>query len=287
MAIGNENVVHVGDLPEDASEDFLTRFFSDVGTVRRVVVKNTKRDAKGRPICYAFVTFDKPEEVARAIERHNYTKFNGTPIRISRADAETWRILRSGEGILFVKNLDPDVEVAELHDALGNFGDIISCKLPMDDGKARGYAYVQFRRPADAERARIELGEASINGRPVVVMKYTRREPRNPETTFTNVYIKNLPESVKTDEDLSQLFAEFGEVSSAKLAIDDQGVSRRFGFCAMGDQAHGHEHALAAIEGLNDKEVDNCKLVATRAKDKAEREREVRKEGRTVRSFTG
>ena len=44
-----------------------------------------------------------------------------------------------------------------------------------------------------------------------------------------NLYIKNLDESI-TDDKLKELFCTFGKITSAKIAVDDKGTSKGFGF---------------------------------------------------------
>ena len=62
-----------------------------------------------------------------------------------------------------------------------------------------------------------------------------------------NIYVGNLPYTVR-DDDLRELFAEYGEVSSAKVIMDrETNRSKGFGFVEMSDSAD----AQAAIDGLN------------------------------------
>jgi RNA recognition motif-containing protein len=63
-----------------------------------------------------------------------------------------------------------------------------------------------------------------------------------------NLYVGNL--SFNTDdEELSQLFAGYGEVLSAKVIMDrDTGRSRGFGFVEMAGRSEG-EQAIAALNG--------------------------------------
>jgi RNA recognition motif. (a.k.a. RRM, RBD, or RNP domain) len=54
----------------------------------------------------------------------------------------------------------------------------------------------------------------------VTVCRFVDRSEREKndvqhQQQFTNLYVKNLPASVKTQEDLEQMFAEYGEISSA------------------------------------------------------------------------
>ena len=62
-----------------------------------------------------------------------------------------------------------------------------------------------------------------------------------------NIYVGNLSFSL-TDENLQEVFAEYGEVSSARIITDrETGRSKGFGFVEMPNKAD----AEAAIEALN------------------------------------
>lgn len=77
-----------------------------------------------------------------------------------------------------------------------------------------------------------------------------------------NIYIGNLSAEV-TDEELSNLFAEYGKVSSAKVIRDMfSQESRGFGFVEMPAQAE----AQKAIDELNTKEIKGKKLVVNEAR---------------------
>jgi RNA recognition motif-containing protein len=81
------------------------------------------------------------------------------------------------------------------------------------------------------------------------------------------LYVGNLAYSVR-DENLQQLFSEFGSVASAKVMMDrDTGRSKGFGFVEMGSDAE----AQAAIRGLNGKSCDGRALVVNEARPKEDR----------------
>ena len=66
-----------------------------------------------------------------------------------------------------------------------------------------------------------------------------------------NLYISNLSYNI-SDEDLRLLFADYGEITSAKVIMDrETGRSRGFGFVELSDD----ELAKKAIEELNQAEV--------------------------------
>ena len=61
-----------------------------------------------------------------------------------------------------------------------------------------------------------------------------------------NIYVGNLPWSAN-DEELRELFAAFGSVSSARVITDrETGRSRGLGFVEMDD---GAEEAIAELNG--------------------------------------
>ncbi|MCR6719912.1 MAG: RNA-binding protein [Chitinophagaceae bacterium] len=63
-----------------------------------------------------------------------------------------------------------------------------------------------------------------------------------------NIYVSNLSFNVQ-DEDLREFFAEYGEVSSAKVITDKfTNRSRGFGFVEMPDEEAGQK-AIAELDG--------------------------------------
>jgi RNA recognition motif-containing protein len=63
-----------------------------------------------------------------------------------------------------------------------------------------------------------------------------------------NLYLGNLPFRVSEDE-IRDLFSEFGEVTSVKLVSDrDTGRPKGFGFVEMSDQ-DGGQKAIAELDG--------------------------------------
>ena len=82
-----------------------------------------------------------------------------------------------------------------------------------------------------------------------------------------NIYVGNLSYNL-SDNDLKQLFAEYGSCNSAKIIEDrDTGRSKGFGFVEM---ANG-EDGLKAIEGLNGKDVEGRSLTVNEARPREER----------------
>lgn len=81
------------------------------------------------------------------------------------------------------------------------------------------------------------------------------------------LYVGGLPFS-HGDDDLAQMFAEYGEVVSATIIMDrETNRSKGFGFVEL-DSA---EAATAAIAALNGSELDGRKLTVDNARPPRER----------------
>jgi cold-inducible RNA-binding protein len=79
-----------------------------------------------------------------------------------------------------------------------------------------------------------------------------------------NMYVSNLSFHT-TDEDLRKLFAQYGNVSSAKVITDrESGRSRGFGFVEMDSEAEANE----AMKNLNNTEIEGRALSVTVAREK-------------------
>ena len=82
-----------------------------------------------------------------------------------------------------------------------------------------------------------------------------------------NIYVSNLSFNVQ-DEDLKSYFADYGEVTSAKVINDKEtGRSRGFGFVEMSDDAV----AQKAITELDGATVDGRAIKVSVAKPREER----------------
>jgi RNA recognition motif-containing protein len=81
-----------------------------------------------------------------------------------------------------------------------------------------------------------------------------------------NIFVANLSFQTKEDE-LKELFTEFGEVESIKIITDRySGRSKGYGFVEMPVE----EEALKSIEILNDKEHNGRNLIVKKANPKSE-----------------
>ena len=82
-----------------------------------------------------------------------------------------------------------------------------------------------------------------------------------------NIYVGNLAYSLQDDE-LQEIFAEYGAVVSAKIIIDKMtNKSKGFGFVEMSND----DEAKNAIEHLNQAELEGRTLIVNEARERTER----------------
>jgi RNA recognition motif-containing protein len=97
-----------------------------------------------------------------------------------------------------------------------------------------------------------------------------------------NIYVGNLNWAM-TSEELQELFAPYGEVTSAKIVTDkfNNNRSKGFGFVEMSDD----DAARTAISALHDSDISGRQIVVNESTPRPEGER--REGGFKKRSFGG
>jgi len=254
--------LYVADLAPNVTESNLLEVFTRVGQNAIQSIRVCRDSQTGTSLGYAYVNFHRPEDCEKALDVLNFEEINGRPCRISRSNRDP-RIRRSGIGNLFVKNIAKDIDHAGLHDVFSTFGEIISCKVATDriTGESKGYGFVHFANPDDAEKAIENLNGKCLNDKQVYVGKFIPRQNR-PSTgtgsgkTFTNIYLKNLNKNLTQDSFeklLEKATGDLGKITSPKLMVaveDGVETSKGFGFVNF----ENHEVAAAALERFKDTE---------------------------------
>lgn len=153
---------------------------------------------------------------------------------------------------------------------------------------SKGYGFVTFADPEDAQNAAAELNNSLLDGRKIQVEVAeprhreniqhgehkpppskaaelrAEREKRQKDAQPPKLIVRNLPWSIKESEDLAQLFRSYGKIKYADVPKRGPRVQAGFGFVVI----RGRKNAEKAIAGVNGKEVDGRTLAVDWAVDK-------------------
>lgn len=191
--------VYVGNLPTQSFYDLdLYKYFSSRGykVVKSKVVldKNTSK-----PRGYGYLSFYTQAEADRCIEEMNNKILDGNAIRLSmqinKGDSKY-----DEKANILIKNVDKEASQQELFAAFQKYGNIISAKLESyPDGTSRGFAYIQFEKVEDADKAIEEMNGVDFKGQKLQVNRHEKKEARGgQQPKFNNLFVGNLPAG--TDE---------------------------------------------------------------------------------------
>ncbi|KAG9100301.1 Protein phosphatase PP2A regulatory subunit B [Ceratobasidium sp. 370] len=267
--------LYVGELDPSVSEAMLFEIFNMIGPVASIRVC---RDAvTRRSLGYAYVNYLNSTDGERALDQLNYSIIKNRPCRIMWSQRDP-ALRKTGQGNIFIKNLDEGIDNKALHDTFAAFGNVLSCKVATDEaGNSRGYGFVHYETAESAETAIKAVNGMLLNDKQVFVGHHISRKERQSKideqkAQFTNVYVKNLDLEL-TEAEFREMFEPFGTITSAVLQTDAEGKSRGFGFVNY----EKHEDAERAVNELNEKDIKGKPLYVGRAQKKAERANELQR----------
>lgn len=245
------------------------------------------QDESGVSKGYGFVHFETEEAATKSIEKVNGMLLNGKKVFVGKFVPRKEREKELGEKAklftnVYVKNFGEDFNDDTLKKMFEKYGRITSHKvMAKDDGKSRGFGFVAFEEPEDAERAVDDLnGKELIDGKPLYVGRAQKKAERQQELKRkfeqlkierlnryqgVNLYVKNLDDTID-DERLRKEFSPFGTITSAKVMMEE-GRSKGFGFVCFSSP----EEATKAVTEMNGRIVGTKPLYVALAQRKEDR----------------
>lgn len=164
----NYPTLYVGELEEQINEEILYSYFSQYGPIImvRVMRDATQKFSRG----FGYVSFVNQHEAEKARLASNHAVIIQNQIRV------VWKKNFNEipkEANIFIKQLDPSVDIVKLDAAFSKFGLIFSSKIAQNEaGKKLGYGYVQFETKEAADKAVEAAKEIYIDGKQVVIEKF-------------------------------------------------------------------------------------------------------------------
>ncbi|CAM0878382.1 unnamed protein product [Alopecurus aequalis] len=243
--------IFVGGLDRDAVEEDIRKVFRQVGDV--VEVRLHKDFSTNRNKGFAFVKFASKEQVARALAEMKNPMIHGKRCGVAASE---------DNDTLFLGNICNTWTKEAIKRRLSDYGveGVQSLTLVPDtqnEGKSRGFAFLEFSCHADAMLAfkRLQQPDA-LFGHPERTAKVAFAEPiKEPDAEVMaqvkSVFIDGLPPYWDEDR-VKDRFKAYGLIERVVLARNMSSAKRNdFGFVNFST----HEAALACIEATNNTEL--------------------------------
>lgn len=83
---------------------------------------------------------------------------------------------------VYVVNIPYDTNQADLVDLFGRYGDVVDVVIPInrESGHARGFAFIEFERVQEAQKAINQSGRIRIGGRTLYIQRFRSKEELHP-----------------------------------------------------------------------------------------------------------
>lgn len=128
--------------------------------------------------------------------------------------------------IVHCGNLSSKTTTVELISLFSPVAPITKISLKRKDDMRTAYAFVTFQSMSDAERIIEKFNFHSLHNKQITLSLY------NPEKHYpedANIFVKNLPPKLNS-KDLYEIFKIFGPVVTCKVASDENGETKGFGY---------------------------------------------------------
>ncbi|ESO12361.1 hypothetical protein HELRODRAFT_62839 [Helobdella robusta] len=149
---------------------------------------------------------------------------------------------------LIVNYLPQNMSQDEIRSLFGSIGEMESCKLIRDKytGQSLGYGFVNYRNPADAQRAVGSLNGLRLQNK---MIKVSIARPSCSLIKGANLYVGGIPKSM-TVQDLENLFSPCGNIITSRILIDPKTEkSKGVGFVRF-DMRLEAERAIKQLNGI-------------------------------------
>uniref|UniRef100_A0A3P8WAE9 Nucleolin n=1 Tax=Cynoglossus semilaevis TaxID=244447 RepID=A0A3P8WAE9_CYNSE len=247
----DSRTLFVKNLPFSATVDDLREVFESAVDVRLPPGQN----GSNRGIAY--IEFKTEAEADKMLEEAQGSDVQGRAIMVDYVGEKSQRGAKvSGGGsaagapskTLVVNNLAFSATEDSLQSA---FEKAVSIRIPQKDGRAKGFAFVEFESADDAKDALENLNNTEIDGR-TIRLEFSQNSGgrdggRGNSGPTKTLFVKGLSEDT-TDQTLREAFES---AVGARIVTDrDTGSSKGFGFVDFDNEAEAAEEDLVAVDSV-------------------------------------
>ncbi|XP_071792976.1 nucleolysin TIAR-like isoform X3 [Asterias amurensis] len=263
-----QRTLYVGNLSRQVTEELLFGIFSELGST---TCKMMNEHGSNDPYC--FVEFEDHKKANTAKALMNGRKLFDKDIKVNWATTPSAKRDTSGHHHIFVGDLDPTVETADLYNAFSVYGTISDTRVvrdPTKDNRSKGYGFVSFEKEEEAKNAIKGMNGQFLGGK-VIRTNWASRKPSEQKTetkshdeVYAQASVNNCTvycggiQNGMSEELLRQRFNEYGTIQEVRQFPEKGYAFIRF---------LSHEEATRAIVGVHGHLVGNYKVKCSWGKE--------------------
>ena len=249
---GKKNII-LFDLSQDTNksdvESFLSKYKDQIESIQLLDKKPYR----------AKVSFKEHNSANDCRINMNQRTLKNKSIRIMWEEKDFFQKNKDTKNNLYIKDIPKNKSAREIYDFFLKYGDISSMKMNVDEkGNNNGTAFLSYYSQEDAKKAIEETNGKKIweSDMEVHYQKSTDKNYNNSDNNL-KIYLNNLPDGY-SDQDLTKLCEEFGKIHICN--INKKGKSAIVKY-------NSEQEAKNAIEKLNNKVIDNKKIIVKELKE--------------------
>eukprot|EP01006_Ploeotia_vitrea_P006216 TRINITY_DN12550_c0_g1_i1.p1 TRINITY_DN12550_c0_g1~~TRINITY_DN12550_c0_g1_i1.p1 ORF type:complete len:636 (-),score=91.88 TRINITY_DN12550_c0_g1_i1:403-2310(-) len=260
--------VFIKNLHPEIDNQTLYDTFSQFGNILSCKVSTNQGTGESRG--YGFVHFESEDSAKAAIEKVNGMLLKETKVFVGKFVRRSQRLQQNQSSYtnVYIKHLAADIDKEKVDAYFQRYGEFQGSAVQRDK-KDRPFAFINFETHEAADQAVAECHDKTIpelcDGETKLYVQRAQRKTeryedlkkkfaqikakRINEYSGHNLYVKNLDDNVD-DAGLRASFEKFGEISSAKVMLDDKDppISKGFGFVCFKD-VESANRAIAEMNG--------------------------------------
>mmetsp|Transcript_6362 Transcript_6362/g.9945 ORF Transcript_6362/g.9945 Transcript_6362/m.9945 type:complete len:646 (+) Transcript_6362:187-2124(+) len=156
---------------EEFKEETLRKMFEECGEISSVKLE-VEEDGKSKG--YGYVAFTTPEDAKKAIDKLNNSVCEGKELFVGPFYSKKARMRQrrnfvrreKNEGTnIFIKNLADDIDEKKLNQIFGEYGEIKSAHVKVENGVHRGFGFVNFASQEAATKAVTAMNKQVVHNK--------------------------------------------------------------------------------------------------------------------------